>query len=71
MNERTYILNGNYQMLDALIAERDLLKVSLKETSAVIDKILTDSQLDTRLPCGVTIRNWKIHINEALMKTRR
>lgn len=34
-------------------------KVVLGELHNIIINILTDSQLDTRLPCGQTIRNYR------------
>ena len=37
----------------------------------VIENILTDSQLDTRTKCGLTIRNYSGHLKESLYNWAR
>ena len=50
-----------------IAAAPDLLE-ALQQTKNVIRNILTDSQLDTRLPCGVTIRKYSKSIDAAIAK---
>lgn len=42
-------------------ADEDMKRIEELESMGnhIIANILTDSQLDTRLPCGQTIRKWK------------
>lgn len=48
------------------IAAAPAMYEALKQTFNVMENILTDSQLDTRTPCGLTIREWESKVRIAL-----
>lgn len=49
-----------------LIAAAPAMYEALKQTCNVMENILTDSQLDTRTLCGLTIREWSTKVRAAL-----
>jgi len=49
-----------------LIAAAPAMYEALKQTFNVMENILTDSQLDTRTLCGLTIREWSTKVRAAL-----
>lgn len=48
----------------------DELLAALEATYNVITNILTDSQLDQRIPCGRTIRDWASLVAAAIKKAK-
>ena len=58
--ERDELLCGDpVDIYNLLIASEQRVTELTTVGNHVISNILTDSQLDTRVPCGVTIREWK------------